>query len=103
MSIEHEIPEFATEADEAQWWFDHREDTGALMEDAAAKGRTTSLSAILKKRREGGVTPTVSIRIDPADLSRARALAERRGLRYQTYLKMLLHEALEQEDRRLAG
>ncbi len=50
-----------------------------------------------------GPTPTVSIRIDPADLSRARALAERRGLRYQTYLKMLLHEALEQEGRRLAG
>ena len=103
MSIKPEIPKFETEADEAQWWFDHREDTAALMEEAAAKGQTTSLSAILEKRREGGTTPTVSIRIDPADLSRARTLAERRGLRYQTYLKMLLHEALEQEDRRLAG
>jgi predicted DNA binding CopG/RHH family protein len=45
----------------------------------------------------------VSIRIDPTDLSRARAQAERRGLRYQTYLKMVLHEALEREDRQQAG
>ena len=32
---------------------------------------------------------------------RARVLAERRELRYQTCLKMLLHQALEKEGRRL--
>ena len=96
------IPKFGSEAEEAQWWFDHREDTAGWMEEAAAEGSTTNLAGILRKRSQGGPTPTVSIRIDPADLSRARVLAERRGLRYQTYLKMLLHEALEQEDRRRA-
>jgi len=30
-------------------------------------------------------------------------LAEKKGLRYQTYLKMLLHEALEREQKRMAG
>ena len=34
---------------------------------------------------------------------RARALAAKRGLRYQTYLKMLLHEALAAEEKKLTG
>jgi predicted DNA binding CopG/RHH family protein len=102
MTTKQEIPKFQTEDEEAQWWFDHREETALWMEKAVAEGRTTRLTEILAKRRHGA-TPTVSIRIDPADISRARSLAERRGLRYQTYLKMLLHEALEKEDQRLAG
>ena len=63
-----------------------------------AEGRAAKLGEILHRRREGGVTPTVSIRIDPADVSRARVQAEKRGLRYQTYLKMLLHQVLEREE-----
>ena len=98
-----EIPSFATEAEEAQWWFDHREETSDWLQKAVVEGRTTNLKQIRERRARQGNTPTVSIRIDPADLARARSLAERRGLRYQTYLKMLLHEALEQEGRRLAG
>jgi hypothetical protein len=37
---------------------------------------------------------------DPEDIQRARSLAAKKGLQYQTYLKMLLHEALENEERR---
>ena len=37
---------------------------------------------------------------DPEDIKRARSLAAKKGLRYQTYLKMLLHEALKHEERR---
>jgi hypothetical protein len=48
------------------------------------------------------IHPTVSIRIDPEDIQRARSLAAKKGLRYQTYLKMLLHEALEHEERRVS-
>src|SRR5258708_5889677 len=103
MKTEPEIPKFESEAAEAQWWFDHREETAPWTEDAVSEGRTTNLAGILQKRQQRGSTPTVSIRIDPADVSRARMLAERRGLRYQTYPKMLLHEALEKEDQRLAG
>ncbi|MCW5977293.1 MAG: hypothetical protein KIT09_04415 [Bryobacteraceae bacterium] len=53
--------------------------------------------------RRTGRTPAVSIRIDPADLARARTQAARKGIRYQTYLKMLLHEALEREEMRAGG
>jgi predicted DNA binding CopG/RHH family protein len=101
MNPDLKVPHFNSEAEEAQWWFDHREQTASLLEEAAEQGKTTKLAAILeKKRAAAGPTPTVSIRIDPADLTRARIQAERRGLRYQTYLKMVLHEALEQEDQR---
>ena len=97
------IPRFQSEAEEAQWWFDHREETANWMEQAAGEGLTTSLAGILERRSRGGATPTVSIRIDPADLSRARVQAEKRGLRYQTYLKMVLHEALTREENRDAA
>ena len=46
---------------------------------------------------------TVTIRIPPDELTRARTLAAKRGLRYQTYLKMLLHEALDAEEKKLAS
>lgn len=103
MSNDVNIPQFDSEADEARWWFEHREQTASLLENAVAEGRATELAAILENKRAAGSTPTVSIRIDPADLTRARIQAERRGLRYQTYLKMVLHEALQQEDRRNSG
>jgi hypothetical protein len=41
-----------------------------------------------------GSTPTTTIRLDPEDIARARAQAADRGLRYQTCLKMLIHQAL---------
>jgi hypothetical protein len=33
------VPAFATEADEAQWWFDHREETGRALVEAVQQGR----------------------------------------------------------------
>lgn len=50
-----------------------------------------------------GSSETATIRISPEELTRARALAAKRGLRYQTYLKMLLHEALDAEEKKLAS
>lgn len=96
------IPKFKSEAQEAAWWYEHRNDTAEWMKQAVAKGQTTTLAEVLNRaRKRTGSTPSVSIRIDPDDISRARGLAAKRGLRYQTYLKMLLHEALERESKRV--
>jgi predicted DNA binding CopG/RHH family protein len=105
MADKLKLPTFASEAEEAQWWFDHRDDEVAkAFEDAAAEGklRSGSAASLARKENAAGVTPTTTIRLDPDDISRARALAAQRGLRYQTYLKMLLHEALAAEERKLA-
>lgn len=42
-------------------------------------------------------TRHISIRLSAVDLSKAEELAAAKGLPYQTYLKSLLHEALERE------
>ena len=95
-----DVPKFKSEAEEAEWWDQHREETAEWMEQAAASNQTTTLSDLLQRAgQRAGAIPTVSIRIDPDDITRARSLAAKKGLRYQTYLKMLLHEALQREER----
>jgi hypothetical protein len=37
-------------------------------------------------------------RLSTEDVSKVRVLAERKGLPYQTYLEMLIHEALPKEE-----
>jgi predicted DNA binding CopG/RHH family protein len=39
----------------------------------------------------------ISIRLAVADLHDARVMAARKGIGYQTYIRMLLHEALQRE------
>jgi predicted DNA binding CopG/RHH family protein len=86
------LPEFKSEAEEAKWWFDNQEELDKDFAQALAEGR-------LHRRTEPrtGSLPTTTIRLDPVDIDLARKLAEKRGLKYQTYLKMLLHEALTRE------
>ena len=81
---------FRDEAEEARWWDDNQDALAREFEEAAAAG---TLGRGTAARR--GITPTTTIRLDPEDISRARIQAERRGLKYQTYLKMLIHEALQ--------
>jgi predicted DNA binding CopG/RHH family protein len=89
------IPKFENETDEANWLYENRERLSAAFHEAVREGRVRQ--GTLKQR---GVTSPTTIRLAPEDISRARTLAERRGLRYQTYLKMLIHEGLEREERK---
>lgn len=91
------IPKFDNEAEEAKWLYENRDHLAAAFIKAAEEGRVRR--GTLKQR---GETPPTTIRLALEDISRARTLAERRGLKYQTYLKMLIHEALEKEER-IAG
>jgi predicted DNA binding CopG/RHH family protein len=105
MTDKLKLPKFANEAEEAQWWFDHRDEGAKAFEDAVAEGKLGAGSVARLARKENtsfGATPTTTIRLNPDDISRARTLAAHRGLRYQTYLKMLVHEALAAEERKLA-
>jgi predicted DNA binding CopG/RHH family protein len=86
------IPKFKSEAEEAAWWDAHPDFIVGQFEKAAKEGRL--LRGILKSK-------SVTIRISIRDLEAAQRLADRKGLPYQTYMKMLLHQALEKE--RVAG
>ena len=98
-----EIPKFESEAEEADWWYRQRETTARWMEDAVAAGKTTTLAKVLERARQRAASePSASIHINAADMARARSLATRRGLPYHTYLKRLLREALDREERGVA-
>jgi predicted DNA binding CopG/RHH family protein len=84
---------FRNEAEEAKWWDEHQDALASEFEKAAANGTLGRGTAARK-----GATPTTTIRLDPEDVARARAQAARQGLRYQTYLKMLIHQALHQAE-----
>ena len=83
------LPDFKSEDEEAKWWFEHQDEVFEDFEKAAAEGRLGCGTAA----RLGGI-PTTTIRFDPGDIALAREQASKRGLKYQTYLKMLVHEAL---------
>jgi predicted DNA binding CopG/RHH family protein len=83
------LPDFKTEAEEAKWWFDHQEEILDDFERAAEDGTLLTGEAAKVK-----ALPTTTIRLDPADIELARKQAEKKGLKYQTYLKMVIHEAL---------
>ena len=86
------MPKFKSEAEEAAWWDAHPDFIVEQFEKAAKEERM--LRGIPKSK-------SVTIRIPVRDLEAAQRLADRKGLPYQTYMKMLLHQALEKE--RVAG
>ena len=43
------------------------------------------------------VTQSITIRINAPDIAAARALSKSKGVPYQTYVRQLLHSALERE------
>jgi predicted DNA binding CopG/RHH family protein len=90
------VPKFMSEAEEAQWWFEHQDFMLEEFKRAQAEGRL-GIGTAKRRLLEQKQTPSTSIRLDPADIAKARVVAERKGLKYQTYLKMLIHEALEKE------
>jgi predicted DNA binding CopG/RHH family protein len=86
-------PEFKSEKEEAEW-FDNNQDELLDQFQKAAKDGTLTRGTLAARR--GSIPPT-TIRLDPADIELAKVQAQQRGLRYQTYQKMIIHQALTQE------
>jgi predicted DNA binding CopG/RHH family protein len=101
------VPRFATEAEEADWWYQNREVHGKELLAAVKSGeaqiltREKLLARIEASKKKPA--PVVALRIPAADLALARKQAERKGLPYQTYIKSLLHETLADREKRKAG
>ena len=90
-----EVPKFANESEEARWWFENQGLIDDEFELAAKEGRLGVGTAV---RRANATAALVAL--DPEDVARAKAQAERRGLEYQAYVKMVVHEALLHEEQR---
>jgi len=89
------IPRFKSEKEEAEWWDAHPEVITALFLKAKKEGKIKRLPSVR------GAAKSVTIRLGIGDIEAAQELAEKRGMFYQTYIKALLHQALEKA--RVAG
>jgi hypothetical protein len=86
------IPEFQSEAEEAQWWFDHQDE---LLDDfiaAEAEGRLLPGPALMYR-----VPPYNVVHLKPAAVATAREQAARKGLAYEEYVEQLVEEGLVRE------
>ncbi len=87
-----EVPEFASEADESEFWATH--------------GLGPELLARMQPVPEGELPPSrprtrpVAVRFDDDTLRRLRRLAARRRKGYQTLLKEFVMERLYEEEKR---
>jgi len=97
-------PTFATEAEEAEWWFKNRNIHGKQLLTAVKSGEAQVLTKdkFLERLAASRKTPApvVALRIPQADLDLARKQAGEKGLPYQTYIKSILHETLVDRERR---
>ena len=91
------VPRLATESEEADWWFDNREDHDEIMLRAMGEGRTMSPSQLFAQLGLKG--PRVAVPLDFGDLVRAREQANALGIDYEDYVRQLVHTALGQAER----
>jgi len=96
-----QMPTFKNEGEEADWWASpagraYVKQKSAEAQSKGAKAAGSSLVAKLSSKR----SIQIAIRLPAADLARARSIADRKGIGYQTLLKMLLREGLAREFRR---
>jgi predicted DNA binding CopG/RHH family protein len=85
------IPKFSSEAEEAKWWDAHRSEIEAEIRQRMKQKRPLTLASLLRGAKS---SQPITLRIPKEDLETARRLAAQKGLGYQTYIKMLLREAL---------
>ena len=96
-----EMPKFKSESEEADWWASRagREYVKQKSAQAKLRGRETKGSSLVAKLNKKS-SVQIAIRLPATDIARARKIAERKGIGYQTLVKMLVHEGLVREARR---
>lgn len=94
------IPKFASEKDEANWWASAEGREFVKRQSARRTGKAPVGSKLVTKLA-GANSVQIALRLPSPDLAKARELAERKGIGYQTLLKMIVHEGLRRVDRQV--
>jgi hypothetical protein len=89
-------PEFQNEEEEAQWWAGSHGRAFLKRQPRAPIGEKPSGSPLVA-RLKGTSSVQIALRLPAPDVAQAREIAERKGIGYQTLLKMLVHEGLRRE------
>ena len=95
------MPKFKNESEEADWWASPAGRTylQRKAKEAQAKGVKFSGSPLVARLNEKRTTQ-IALRLPGADIEEARKIAGRKGIGYQTLLKMIVHEGLVRESKR---
>jgi predicted DNA binding CopG/RHH family protein len=72
--------------------YDEAKNKGALRREVPG-----NVAVILSRKPQSAVS--IHLRVPANDLKKARLIAEQKGIGYQTWLKMAIHEAVERETR----
>jgi predicted DNA binding CopG/RHH family protein len=83
------------ESQDARWHDRHKRKLEAAMERRPKEGSALTLRQAVARTKLRPVT----IRLATEDIHAARELAAQKSIPYQTYIKMLLREALQRESR----
>ena len=96
-----DMPKFVNEGEEADWWAS-RQGREFVKQKSTGPKKKGSVSRGSRLVAQLGRTSTVQIalRLPEPDVTKAREIATRKGIGYQTLLKMLVHEGLRREARR---
>ena len=104
--LKKKLADTHTELEEARWFEQNQDRLLRLFAKAEKEGSLRiggkSVGITLSKRTESVTKPRtqkVMLRIATEDLERARRQATHKGIGYQTYIKSLLHQALEQQSK----
>ena len=91
-------PAFRNEDQEAKWWASPEGRNFLKRQSQAGAAKRQGSPIIVALNRASSVQ--IALRLPEPDLAKAREIAERKGIGYQTLLKMLVHEGLKREARR---
>ena len=93
------LPKFKSEDEEATWWatadgreFLKNQSSGSTLQKKNGSTLVAGLNRISSVQ--------IALRLPAPDVAKAREIAGRKGIGYQTLLKMLVHEGLRRESRR---
>ena len=92
-------PTFANEDEEATWWAS-RQGREFLRQKSAEPQKKAAKGSRLVGQLSRAASVQIALRLPGPDVEKARDLAARKGIGYQTLLKMLVHEGLRGEARR---
>jgi predicted DNA binding CopG/RHH family protein len=92
------LPEFASEKEEADWWYDHRKEVSDDFAASAAEGKIRSVRDMLLEDHNLILPDAfVSLPMSNADLAKVKEIAAKQGLGAEEYLSKAVHAILEAE------
>jgi len=94
-----QLPTFSNEDEESTWWAS-RQGRDFLKQKSAEPHKKATKGSRLVGHLNRTASVQIALRLPGPDVEKARELATRKGIGYQTLLKMLVHEGLRREAKR---